>query len=187
MGIKSTVVTAVALILSGNANASLIGDTVTMQHVFPDIDTLYKSPTSTIVESGAADVLCPHTPGISRCDYYSVNMEADTVLINHEMPGWTTTVSFNGVFIDSLDDSSGNVLSGVTVDTNISNWDSSMLLFDGNSIWVNFLTPSSDELGQGLITLTLDFSVSEVPVPASVWLFGTGLIGLIGIARRKKA
>ena len=28
---------------------------------------------------------------------------------------------------------------------------------------------------------------SAVPVPAAVWLFGSGLIGLIGIARRKKA
>ncbi|NOQ89498.1 MAG: VPLPA-CTERM sorting domain-containing protein, partial [Gammaproteobacteria bacterium] len=26
-----------------------------------------------------------------------------------------------------------------------------------------------------------------VPVPAAVWLFGSGLIGLIGFARRKKA
>ena len=26
-----------------------------------------------------------------------------------------------------------------------------------------------------------------VPVPAAVWLFGSGLIGLIGVARRKKA
>ena len=29
-------------------------------------------------------------------------------------------------------------------------------------------------------------SVNAVPVPAAVWLFGPGLIGLIGIARRKK-
>ena len=28
---------------------------------------------------------------------------------------------------------------------------------------------------------------SAVPVPAAVWLFGSGLIGLFGIARRKKA
>jgi hypothetical protein len=27
----------------------------------------------------------------------------------------------------------------------------------------------------------------KVPVPAAVWLFGSGLIGLIGVARRKKA
>ena len=26
---------------------------------------------------------------------------------------------------------------------------------------------------------------SVVPVPAAVWLFGSGLIGLIGVARRK--
>ena len=29
--------------------------------------------------------------------------------------------------------------------------------------------------------------VSAVPVPAAVWLFGSGLIGLVGFARRKKA
>ena len=29
--------------------------------------------------------------------------------------------------------------------------------------------------------------VSIVPIPATVWLFGSGLIGLIGIARRKKS
>ena len=29
--------------------------------------------------------------------------------------------------------------------------------------------------------------VEPVPVPAAVWLFGSGLIGLIGVTRRKKA
>ena len=29
--------------------------------------------------------------------------------------------------------------------------------------------------------------VNAVPVPAAVWLFGSGLLGLIGVARRKKA
>jgi len=32
-----------------------------------------------------------------------------------------------------------------------------------------------------------DGNVSAVPVPAAVWLFGSGLLGLVGIARRKKA
>lgn len=32
-----------------------------------------------------------------------------------------------------------------------------------------------------------DMVYSPVPVPAAVWLFGSGLIGLVGVARRKKA
>jgi hypothetical protein len=35
--------------------------------------------------------------------------------------------------------------------------------------------------------LTITTSVAPVPVPAAVWLFGSGLLGLVGMARRKKA
>jgi len=31
------------------------------------------------------------------------------------------------------------------------------------------------------------FSMSVIPVPAAAWLFGSGLLGLVGMARRKKA
>ena len=34
---------------------------------------------------------------------------------------------------------------------------------------------------------TTNFEVTPVPVPAAVWLFGSGLLGLIGVAKRKKA
>jgi len=30
-------------------------------------------------------------------------------------------------------------------------------------------------------------AASPVPIPPAVWLFGSGLLGLVGIARRKKA
>jgi len=36
-------------------------------------------------------------------------------------------------------------------------------------------------------TYGFNFVTSQVPIPAAVWLFGFGLLGLIGIARRKKA
>lgn len=34
---------------------------------------------------------------------------------------------------------------------------------------------------------TIEGTMSAVPVPAAVWLFGSGLLGLAGIARRRKA
>ena len=40
--------------------------------------------------------------------------------------------------------------------------------------------------GGGSMDVTI-MDVSAVPVPAAVWLFGSGLLGLIGIARRKAA
>lgn len=35
------------------------------------------------------------------------------------------------------------------------------------------------------VAITRDY-LNPVPVPSAAWLFGSGLIGLIGIARRKK-
>jgi len=35
--------------------------------------------------------------------------------------------------------------------------------------------------------IDLGAPLTTVPVPAAVWLFGSGLLGLIGVARRKKA
>lgn len=35
------------------------------------------------------------------------------------------------------------------------------------------------------VVLSIDATPTLVPVPAAVWLFGSGLIGLVGVARRK--
>jgi len=47
-------------------------------------------------------------------------------------------------------------------------------------------------LGAGMIDgpfpgFSANFNMTTVPVPAAVWLFGSGLMGLVGVARRKKA
>ncbi len=36
-------------------------------------------------------------------------------------------------------------------------------------------------------TGVVSYSASPVPVPAAVWLFGSGLIGMVGVARRRRA
>ncbi len=56
-------------------------------------------------------------------------------------------------------------------------WSSTASILDPN----NPLAPPIPLNSTGIATL------SAVPVPATVWLFGSGLLGLIGIAKRKKA
>ena len=49
------------------------------------------------------------------------------------------------------------------------------------------LWDTSDLSNKGLSHITAyQGQASVVPVPAAVWLFGSGLIGLVGLARRKK-
>ena len=45
----------------------------------------------------------------------------------------------------------------------------------------------NEEAVNGAAEFSLEFNVAPVPIPAAAWLFGAGLLGLVGIARRKKA
>ncbi len=42
-------------------------------------------------------------------------------------------------------------------------------------------------LGGTMAGTPLSLSISAVPVPAAVWLFGSGLLGLVSVARRKRS
>jgi len=67
-----------------------------------------------------------------------------------------------------------------------------MSFYQVNVSDVDFISAVETQMGEWLLTAdgTLTYgtaSVSAVPVPAAVWLFGSGLVGLVGIARRKTA
>jgi hypothetical protein len=52
----------------------------------------------------------------------------------------------------------------------------------GDIIALEFISPTSFATFNGV-----DLTITAVPVPTAIWLFGSGLLGLVGIARRKKA
>jgi len=76
---------------------------------------------------------------------------------------------------------------------------------DGDISFIDFVTdntvvPSLDIQGTPVELLSVTYvdgfgnsssgywsNAQVVPIPAAVWLFGSGLIGLVGISRRKKA
>ena len=41
--------------------------------------------------------------------------------------------------------------------------------------------------GSGATADSFELNVGVVPIPAAAWLFDSGLLGLIGLARRNKA
>lgn len=53
--------------------------------------------------------------------------------------------------------------------------------FESAEFRIQFDNASSSIYTVGTIT-----SMEVVPIPSSVWLFGSGILGLVGIARRKK-
>lgn len=73
--------------------------------------------------------------------------------------------------------------------------DINMYAYDGLSMLCRFSSSDStrDYCGSYVnivASLTAEITyeyTSAVPVPAAVWLFGSGLLGMIGVARRKKA
>ena len=57
---------------------------------------------------------------------------------------------------------------------------------EGFTLDYNAVVPSGGFAGVAY-QLHLSGTVGAVPVPAAVWLFGSGLLGLVGVARRRKA
>lgn len=56
-----------------------------------------------------------------------------------------------------------------------------------SGVWVTQTAADTSTLGDLLSTSNNSITVSTVPVPAAAWLLGSGLLGLIGVARRKAA
>jgi len=51
-----------------------------------------------------------------------------------------------------------------------------------------FLATQTLTLGtNGLISMTTIPTTTQAPLPAAVWLLGSGLLGLIGVGRRRRA
>ncbi len=183
--------------LSSAAQGTLVGDTVTIQHFFPTINNLYNPLGDTTVTEGDDDTA---RYSFLWFDVYTVNVEAQQILIDFStIAVWASgDATFNGLVVGDLDDDSGNALSHATFSTNLAGWDDSRLLLGDDYIGFNFaglsVTPNTyidtnlffpieareDRLDQDISDPQL-----AVPEPATLFLFGSGLLGFGFQARRK--
>lgn len=188
---------------AGTAEATLIGDDVTVIHdATPDSSLIQvgTSPLPTTVTADDSDTVIAY----GGFPYgYKVNVGADNILVDYNYlfdasgTWWdsyttfvfdpfpnliTNPITFNGLRVTDLDDSSGNALQGVTVDTNMAGWNTSMLSFGSDYAYFDWKGLSFNNATY--FNATLDFTratsgggSTSVPEPSTLLLIGSGLAG----------
>jgi hypothetical protein len=128
------------------------------------------------------------------------NSAADINDLALDTIGYLSTTNALSPYVDSLDTATGNFSGGGDIaglyygdfvfefaDENYFPGTSGaalpLLSGEDDSDIVNTLTPVIED---GFFT-GYSMQTTAVPIPAAAWLFGSGLLGLVGIARRKKA
>ena len=102
---------------------------------------------------------------------FSINVTAGEVL------NFSFT-SDNASALTPVDNASGSNLSGLGIMTSTAIPE---LVLAYNDNYLGFVDSDFDDM-----MVRAQFIPTAVPLPAAVWLFGSGLIGLIGMARRRK-
>ena len=101
-----------------------------------------------------------------------------------DFSGWNVT--WNGIASIPMGGDTANFAS----DTGIATLTCAVDCGDGDTYVLDYAAhvPLNDPSNFGGVAyaLHLEGTISAVPVPAAVWLFGSGLLGLVGVARRKK-
>jgi hypothetical protein len=131
--------------------------------------------------------------GVSSATYDLVFFDAGTAAAIEPSSTSLTLVDLNGIVEISATPApytatfgTDTAALGDTGEFELALWDGSAFSFvsnynaivPGNAYTIEFGSVTGEIFGVDL---------APVPVPAAVWLFGSGLIGLVGIARRKKS
>lgn len=175
------------ILMSGSANASLVNLTVN-----GTVDAATNWGGLTAGDAITADLT------LDTASYTGIGVETFTFTGGNTLAITAGSFSFDQS-MDSALNASVSFNNGVMFDLNFG------ALFGVNgapeefdSFGLNVLADRSVTTGNGKNAVTTDYSLvahwdaatlelAAVPVPAAAWLFGSGLLGLAGVARRKSA
>lgn len=99
--------------------------------------------------------------------------------VSYSTTGGTPASSKYAIFANNLDDRATAIGSSIALYGVTGN--------GGTGTVESYILGSAKLSSNGTLTLTGNGTTAPVPLPAAVWLFGSGLMGLVGVSRRRKA
>lgn len=92
----------------------------------------------------------------------------------------------SGIPVITYTDIAGTSFDGTTVSTTVDNGRG--IISASASPFTSFSFDHAQNTAQfGFVIEKITITTSAVPIPAAAWLFGSGMLGLIGMARHKNA
>ena len=156
------------------AFADILGDTVEIQFLFPDMHTQFGlSATGVVTNSGVS---------LNLFDNQLVTVFADHVDMVGLRDSNFQTAAFNGVSVQDLTNPNAFGSASVDASTTVVGFDDSRVSIVGGLLYINYegLTTPMDSLAR------VDFSgQTSTPEPGSFILLGSGLLGVMGTLRKK--
>lgn len=186
--------TIVYLISIQTSQAALLGSQLSLETIFQStsaspIVTIGVPTTATVTEPGIEfqSLRALAIPGSSLVDV-SINAGDNFIEIdfdNARPPNLFTSAFRNGYLFTFASAAAINI-TGASIDTGVTSLGLSAndLIFSGNQLFVNVEGLSFNTSTFARINLTSEGGVNAVPLPGTVWLFGCGLLALIGFRRQ---
>lgn len=160
--------------LTNLACASMVGDEVYVKYQDPFI---LESQT-VIVQGGAQDAVDFLLGDIT------VNLEADSIIVDFNNPTSFANAFFAGLIIDDLNDSNlYYTLLDVNVVTDLTGWSDDRILFYDDIVMFNWAGLFADSDTNFIADLV--FGQNPVPIPGTLLLFMTGIFGFALLRKNK--